>query len=493
MNHLIKHQILYSKIVGVAAEMYEFMRHTATAPAITEQESFSTALLTNQLRLAAQIQGEPSHLFGLRDSVRSLFHYFSYDIQEGDVLVVADPYSGGTDPQTITLAIPVFYDGEIIFIPSVRAPLLDLAGEYPGDLHPEAKDIWQQSIRVTPIKLYRAGILQKDIFRFLTKNSRTPKSIQADIKAMIAVCRRAGQSIENILTRYDRNALDQAIDAMLHYSRKRMEVHVGGLSQDQYQYSINRKTTDFGNLKIEVVIKIIGGSLWFDFRGSSQCSESAINLTQSGASAFATLPFLLGPLDELTINEGVLEPFQFSFPKNSILNPQYPAATNLGVRVTGQLVTEAVTSALKHSTERPEFGNQLHGNKPIACLYDPIGSSQTNVPVVLNPGFSISAQGWGSPLIEGRQLLPSAEEIEIRDGIHVSARELNNRNQMCVTMVNNRGSLEGNFFLLNNECEKSGQIKIDGMTIGRTSSVCVPIPYGASIEFTYPTFLEPSL
>ena len=99
MNHLIKHQILYSKIVGVAAEMYEFMRHTATSPAITEQESFSTALLTNQLRLAAQIQGEPSHLFGLRDSVQSLFHYFSYDIQEGDVLIVADPYSGGTDPQ----------------------------------------------------------------------------------------------------------------------------------------------------------------------------------------------------------------------------------------------------------------------------------------------------------------------------------------------------------------------------------------------------------
>lgn len=493
MNHLIKHQILYSKIVGVAAEMYEFMRHTATSPAITEQESFSTGILTNKLRLAAQSQGEPSHLFGLRDSVRSLFDYFSYDIQEGDVLVVADPYSGGTDPQTITLAIPLFYDGEIILIPSVRAPLIDLAGEYPGDLHPEATDIWQQSIRVTPIKLYRAGILQKDIFRFLTKNSRTPKSIQADIKAMIAVCRRAGKSIENILNRYDRNTLEQAIDAMLYYSRNRMEVHISGLSQDLYQYSINRNTTEFGNLKIEVVIKIIDGSLWFDFEGSSKCSESAINLTQSGASAFATLPFLLGPLDELTINEGVLEPFQFVFPDNSILNPQYPAATNLGTRVTGQLVTEAVTGALKNSIDGTQFGSQLHGNKPVACLYNPIGSSRTNIPVVLNPGFSISAQGWGSPLIEGRQLLPSAEEIEIRDGIHVSARELNNRNQMCVIMINNRGPLEGNFFLLNNECEKSGQIKIDGATISGANSVCVPIPYGTSIEFTYPTFIEPSL
>ena len=78
---------------------------------------------------------------------------------------------------------------------------------------------------------------------------------------MIAVCRRANKSIENILNRYDRNALDQAIDAMLNYSRKRVEVHVAGLSQDQYQYSINRDTTEFGNLKIEVVIKIIDKSL----------------------------------------------------------------------------------------------------------------------------------------------------------------------------------------------------------------------------------------
>ena len=489
MNNLIKHQILYSKIVSVATEMYEFMRRTATSPAIAEQESFSTALLTNRLRLAAQIQGEPSHLFGLRNSVQSLFQYFSYDIQEGDVLAVADPYSGGTEPQTITLTMPLFHDGEITLIPTVRAPLIDLAGEYPGDLHPEATDIWQQSIRVTPIKLYRAGILQKDLFHFLTKNSRTPKSVQTDIKAMIAVCRRAGSSIENILDRYDRQALDQAIDSMLDYSRKRVEIYISDLSRERYQSSLNRNTTDFGNLKIDVAIKIKDRSVLFNFEGTSKCSESPINLTRSGTSAFAALPFLLRHLDELTVNDGVLEPFQFSFPDNSIVNPQYPAATNLGARVTGQLVTEAVTKALKNSIDGSDFGSQLHGNKPTACLYNPIGTSRTNIPVLLNPGFSISAQGWGPPPIEGRQLLPSVEEIAIRDGIHIVARELNERNEMRVLMINKRGPLEGNFFILDNEFDTSGQIRINGTTMSNRNCVCVPIPYDTSIEFTYPTFI----
>ncbi|MBM3517495.1 MAG: hydantoinase B/oxoprolinase family protein, partial [Alphaproteobacteria bacterium] len=144
---MIQAQIVYSKLHAIATELGERLRCSARSPRIAEDRAFATAVLTGDLRLAVQTQGEANHLFALRASVRSLFDYFAFDLAEGDVLAVADPYHGGTDSHTLTLAVPVFHGGDLVLFPAVRAPLIDLAGEFPGDLHPSAFEVWQESIR----------------------------------------------------------------------------------------------------------------------------------------------------------------------------------------------------------------------------------------------------------------------------------------------------------------------------------------------------------
>ena len=103
---MIGSQILHGRLAAVAAEMGERLRRTARSPAITEQQASATAVFTGDLTLAAQHQSEPSHLYALRESVRQLFDYFAFDLAEGDVLAVADPFHGGTEPQTLTARRP---------------------------------------------------------------------------------------------------------------------------------------------------------------------------------------------------------------------------------------------------------------------------------------------------------------------------------------------------------------------------------------------------
>ena len=183
-------------------------------------------------------------------------------------------------------------------------------------------------------------------------------------------------------------------------------------------------------------------------------------------------------------------PFEFTIPSNSILNPPYPAATNLGTRVMGQLVTEAITNALQLGENTDQFGQWMHGSKPTACLFQPIGSTRHNIPIFLDPGFSNSAQGWGAPLVEGITLLPSAEELEVRHGLRILLRELNDQNRMVVRVLNMNGSLEGNFFLLGDTEQYSGEILLNGVALSELSSLCTPVSTGASIEFVYPNFSE---
>ncbi|MBO67546.1 MAG: hypothetical protein CL398_04470 [Acidiferrobacteraceae bacterium] len=487
---LIHSQIIYSKVISVAAEMYERMRHTANSPAISEQESFAAAVLTAEADLAVQINGEPSHLFSLRNSAKHLFQYFAYDIQEGDVLVVADPFSGGTDPQTITMIIPMFYDGQLIISPAIRAPLLDVAGEYPGHLHPQATDIWQQSIRLTPIKLYRAGILQKDVYSFISRNSRAPESLKSDLQCMVGTCRHAIQSIEHILHRYNIDMVSEAISEMILYTRTRVEKTLSVISNNTYKGSATLRSDYDSELSARVKIDSIGNKLIINLDGSTRYSDSPLNLTPSGTSSFAVLPFLAGIFDDLTINEGMIAPFELIIPPDSILNPPYPAATNLGVRVIGPLVTEAITNALQLGQNNDLFAKSIHGSKPTACLFQPVGSTRNNIPISLDPGFSISEQGWGAPLIEGMTRLPSAEELEVHQGLRILLRELNDEHRMVVRVLNIQRPLEGNFFLLGDTERYPGAILLNGAALSDLTSLCTSVPVGASIEFVYPNLAE---
>ena len=480
---MIGSQILHGKLAAVAAEMDERLRRTARSPGITEQQGSATAIFSGDLALATQHQSEPSHLFAMRASVRRLFDYFAFDLAEGDVLAVADPFHGGTEPQTLTLVVPHFHDGSIALFPAVRAPLADLAGEYPGAAHPAAFEVWQESVRVTPLKLHRAGMPQRDVLRLLGRNSRTPTVLAADLDAMIGACREAGTALSAILRRHGVEETTRMTADMHAYGRRIAERRLATIPRQSGRGEARFTLDGVGSLAVRVRITRGNRDLVLDFGGTDAAVPAPVNLTPEAAAAFAVTPVLGGLLDSAPVNEGTLAPFQCRFPDGSLLRPPFPAATSLGPRITGHAVAAAVTAALRAAGDDECPG--LHGLEPQVNLFSPVGSAAESKLIPLQPGFARSAQGWGSPSLGGRRRLASAEELEMRDGLCVLNREWLPDGGMQVRIRNRRGLLEGNFLAAGGLGAVAGRIEIDGRPLA--ANVGVAIARDSVIALDYPS------
>lgn len=456
---MIGSQILHGRLAAIAAEMGDRLRRTARSSGMTEQQAGASAVFAGDLTLLAQYQGEPSHLFALRESVRRLFDYFAFDLAEGDVLAVADPFHGGTDPQSLTLVVPHFHDGSIVLFPALRAPLADLAGEYPGATHPAAFEIWQESIRVTPVKLHRAGMPQRDVLRLLGRNSRTPGVLAADLEAMIGACREAGAALSAILRRYGRRALTRMTAEMQAYARRRVEHRLATLPRQPCEGEARFTLEGIGTLTVRVRVARGNRDLTLDFGGSDAAVSAAVNLTPEGAAAFAVMPVLGGLLDEAPVSEGMLAPLRCRFPEGSLLRPPFPSATGLGTRITGHAVAAAVTAALRAGGDGD--WPALHGLEPQATLFLPVGTPAESAPITLQAGFARSARGW-APALYGSRRLASAEELEMREGLRVLARERRLDGGIRVRILNRRGRLEGNFLAAGGLGAPAGRIEVDG-------------------------------
>lgn len=429
--------VVYSKLKAVCVEMGENLTRLSRSPLIAEERSFASALLDRKQRLVTQSQGEPSHTYAVRESVRQMMDYFAFDIAEGDVFVTSDPYYGGTAGNILTISLPVFYSNENIFTPTVRIPISDLGGELPGSLQPEAADIWQETLRVTPIRLYRGGVLQKDLFNFLLLNSRAPEMLAGDLKAAVAVCRKAGKEINELLSRYGVQSVEQALAAMYDYSHTLVTAPWAEHTDCSGDAEVSFALDDQDSGKICTKVTYAKNKVTIDFTGTSETAEQGLNLTRQSASAAAMLAVVASEHDDLDLNEGVLNSIEFNFPENSLVNPKFPAAVNLGQTITSHIVAacvnQAVTAALKANEDSPL---PVYGTGPAAVLYAPVGTVEENPPLYLEPGFSISAAGWGPAVMRGGRRLASAEELEIAHELRVAKRELSDSGDMHVIVKN---------------------------------------------------------
>ncbi|GIQ63285.1 hypothetical protein PACILC2_18530 [Paenibacillus cisolokensis] len=414
----IEEQIVYGKLASLNRYAGERLQRMSRSPLIAEKRAFAAAVLTPRLELAHQVQFEPEHLYALRDSVRHAFDFFAYDIAEGDVIVTADPYGGGTKGQTLTLVVPTFAGGELVPFPAIRAQMADMGGEIPGGFNESAFELWQENMRVTPLKLYAGGKLQRDVHRFLTANSRTPDWIAADLDAMYACCLETQRSILLLLEQYGGETVERAIKGMFAYTSAEV---LRGLPEAGSEYV---GEADIPSREASGTIRVRarrdGGTFHFDFAGTSGQQSAPYNATPQTAKACAVIAAAANSIDELPINEGLLETFVFHFPQGCILSPDFPAATGLGSRLTGHAVAAAVTGALRTSG-KPFVA--VHGPGPWMTLYPPIGSSPSVVPVWIDPGFPVSADGWGPAGLSGAGRLVSAEELELRSGFRIDSRE----------------------------------------------------------------------
>lgn len=410
-------QILQNRLVAICREGAETFRRMARSPLVMQEGQYACAVLDAEGRLLAQEQGEPSQLAAVRDTVRRLVDYFSFNIADGDILLVGDPYFGGTSGGHLTVVRPVQAGGDIAFFAAVRFAAVDLAGDVPGLMQPGAHEVWQESLRVTPVKLNRGGNPQKDVMRYILRNTRAPDCLRADLAAAFASTGRVAEKIDAIVETHGLEALMRAADHGIAYARIRAAHSLDRIAAPGGTGSAALSEDGFAPVEVAVSIARAGEALRIDFSGSSRTSEGSANLTPSATRAAVVTQLFSGLLEEFAVNEGLLEAVEIVCSEDRCVNPAYPAAVSLGWRLVSPLVSAALAQAT--GTDAAVFAAAA----PAMVVFEAVGSAAQSEPTLLSPAYRPAEGLAGSDPLDGLRMLPSAEELETAGAFRLLARQ----------------------------------------------------------------------
>src|SRR5437660_4939819 len=207
--------VVQHRLEAIVQEMGEAMLRTAYSQILNSSRDFSTAVFDGEGRLAAQAEHVPIHVGALPWAVAAIRDFFTDRVRPGDLFLLDDPYHGGNHLPDLTVLLPVLVDGRPVFWSINRAHQHDIGGATHGTYNPGATEIWQEGIRITPLKLYDAGELREDVLTMLATNVRHPRDFRGDLRAMIGSARVGERRLLRLVEEYGLATVTAAVGEIL--------------------------------------------------------------------------------------------------------------------------------------------------------------------------------------------------------------------------------------------------------------------------------------
>ena len=367
-------EILTEVLISIVREMRATVFRTARSVAIYEAKDFSCGLFDHTSEVVAQSEDIGAHVVPLPWSVRSAMAEFKDDLAPGDVILLNDPYRGGTHLNDVTLIYPVFEGGRLILFPAVREHWADVGGMVPGSLSGEATEIYQEGMRIPQIKIVERGTVNRAAMALILSNMRVPDEREGDFHAGLAACKTAERRIRESVARYGLETLLGAIRQNLDRSEARMRAQIAALPDGEYYYEDYLETFPGGRLEpllLPLHLTIRGDDLVADFTGASPQVPVPVNstLAVSAASVFIALKSILDPAAPL--NQGSFRPIGVIAPEGTIVNvmPPAPAGSHGEIRkrviaVTVGALAQVVPELVAGDLFRTSFHNLVGGVHP---------------------------------------------------------------------------------------------------------------------------------
>jgi N-methylhydantoinase B len=345
-------EILRNQLESVAEEMGQVLITGSYSPNIKERQDCSTALFDAQGRMIAQAEHIPVHLGAMPEAVDAVR---DKDPKPGDVFVLNDPFDGGTHLPDVTLVSPLAPEDEIVGYAVSRAHHADVGGMTPGSMPAGAREIYQEGLRLPPVRLVAGGDVVDDVMSLLLANVRTPDERRADLRAQIAANDRAEERLGDLLAEHGELVLD-AFDAVIDYSRDRIAAEIRDLPDGTYtardvlegdgvlEHESGVDPEDV-EIPIEASVTVDGDEISVDFAGTADQVPGNLNapLAVAKSAVYFVVRCVTDP--EIPPNQGCYDPVTLRVPEGSLLNPNLPAAVVGGNVETSQRVTDVVLAA----------------------------------------------------------------------------------------------------------------------------------------------------
>ncbi len=339
--------VFRSVFESVAEEMGITLQRAAFSPNIRERLDFSCAVFDAAGRMVAQAAHIPVHLGSMPASVASAMRAFP-SMAAGDVIILNDPYAGGTHLPDVTMVSPIFLDSDTpTFFVASRAHHADMGGMSPGSL-PLSTELYQEGLIIPPVKLVDAGRRADDLLTLICANSRAPAERRGDFEAQLAAQRAGERRLGALYATHGAPTLTEHADALIAYARRMTEAIIDVIPDGEYTFEDALESDGQREyaIPIRATIRVLGTHMTVDFAGTA--AQVAGNLNAVPAivrSAVGYCVRLLGT-DDFPVNQGVFDPVIVSIPPGSLLDPHFPAAVAVGNTETGQRIVDVVLGAL---------------------------------------------------------------------------------------------------------------------------------------------------
>jgi N-methylhydantoinase B len=336
--------IYQSAIHSIAEEMGAALRRTAFSPNIKERRDYSCAIFDGEGEVIAMGDHMPVHLGSMPMSVRAAIDALT--LERGDIAILNDPYRGGTHLPDMTMVMAVFVEGAPVFYAAARAHHADVGGMYPGSMG-LCREIYQEGLRIPPVKIVRAGEFVGDVLQMILANVRTPGERHGDLKAQVGACRVGERRLLELVGKYGAERVRGLSCELLDYSERLSRAMLGELPAGTF-VAEDFLEGDEGLIRIAVRITIDpkAGTMEVDFAGSNAQVESGINAVRAipYSAVFYVVRCLL-PADA-PATAGVMRPVTLRLPEGSIVNAQLPGPVAGGNVETSQRIVDVLLRAL---------------------------------------------------------------------------------------------------------------------------------------------------
>ena len=230
-------EVIRETLVSTVREMRVTLVRTAYSSILYEGEDFSCVLMDGDAQIVAMSKGadHPLHIVPIGWSMKAVREKFGDDIHPGDLFLHNDPYTGGTHLNDVALIHPLFADGQLFVFPVVRAHWGDVGGMSPGSLSGGATEIFQEGVRIPPIRVMERGRPNDAALELIFANMRGPRERRGDYHAMIGTCRKAAERVEGLAARYGAATVRAAVAELMDRAESRMRRAIAALPDGEYR------------------------------------------------------------------------------------------------------------------------------------------------------------------------------------------------------------------------------------------------------------------
>jgi N-methylhydantoinase B len=340
--------VIQHRLLAIVEEMGEAMLRTSYSQILNSSRDFSTAICDLDGRLIAQAEHVPIHVGALPYAARAVTEFFGDDIHEGDVFLLNDPYHGGNHLPDLTAFVPVFEGDRPRFWSINRAHQSDIGGATHGAYNAAATDIWQEGLRITPLRLYDRGAVRRDLLEMIATNVRHPRDFRGDLAAMIGSAHVGERRLLALAGEFGWPVTDAAIEAVLDGAERQTRAVIARWKDGVYRGEALLDDDGRGNddIHIRATVTKSGSNLVIDLSDSHEEVGSFVNSSYPNmrSAVVVALSYLIDP--QTPKNDGTFRPITVIAKPGTVVWANPGAPVTLATNHCAQEILEAIIKAL---------------------------------------------------------------------------------------------------------------------------------------------------